>query len=88
MNSIFSHNLRKKLAYKYGLTNDEVNLIIRSVFELTSITIQSGDKEKLEFKNVHIPNFGMFLVKDGRKLHFQKIYDKNRHREEDEDNGR
>jgi nucleoid DNA-binding protein len=77
MNSYFSHELRKKLAYKYGLTVEEVNIIVRSVFELASQSIQSGNKETQEFKNVHIPNFGMFKVLDRRKQHFKEINDKN-----------
>jgi len=78
MNSYFSHELRKKLAFKYGITIEEVNIIVRSVFELTSQAIQSGDKETLTFKNVHIPNFGMFKVLDRRKQHFKEINAKNK----------
>ena len=74
MNSQFSHNLKKKLAFKYGLSIDEVNTIVRSVFELTSKSISEGDKKTYTFKNVHIPNFGMFMVKDGRLEYFKNKY--------------
>lgn len=72
MNSLYSHELKKKLAYKYGLSIKEVDIIVKSVFELTSKTISSGDKFNYKFKNIHVPNFGMFKVKQGR-LHNMKL---------------
>lgn len=72
MNSLYSHELKKKLAYKYGLSIKEVDIIVRSVFELTSHTISSGDKFNYKFKNIHVPNFGMFKVKQGR-LHNMEL---------------
>jgi len=40
--------------------------------------MSEGDKETLVFYNIHVPNFGIFKVKEGRKRHFKEIYDKSK----------
>lgn len=90
MNSFYSHELKKKLAYKYKISLKDVDAIVKSVFELTSKTISSGDKFNYEFKNVHVPNFGMFKVKQGRIEAMKQKYgykdDNTRNQKGDKDN--
>lgn len=56
-----------KIGLQFGLSDADVEEIIRLTYKFVRITIESGDREKIEFKNIKVPGLGTFYVSDRYK---------------------
>ena len=70
MKSKRSKNKIREIAQQEGLDIRQVEDIVNAPFRFTSKIMKEGDIEKVEFSNVRIFRFGIFLVKQGRKKRF------------------
>lgn len=77
MKSLEMRKYYKQIAEQEGLTVDEVQLIACSPFHLVNRVMRRADKKKLQFENIRVINFGIFGVKQGRKEHFRRKYERN-----------
>ena len=62
----------RQIAEQEGLTVKQVEDIVNAPFRFTAKIMASGDKEKVEFSNIRIFKFGLFIVKEGRKRYFRQ----------------
>ena len=51
-----------RIGLKYGLSDWEVEEIIKISYKFVKDTIEAGDLETCEFKNVKMPGLGIFCV--------------------------
>lgn len=61
-----------KIGLKYGLSDEEVVELVRLSYKYVVTIIESGDRKKVEFKNVKMPGLGTFYVSDKFKNYYKK----------------
>ena len=64
-----SKDIKKQLALKYNLTQEQIQEILQIYYDHLVNIVSDSDKEVLLFYNKRVPNFGIFGVKEGRKKH-------------------
>lgn len=64
MKNVEFNKLYRLKAAEYGITVEELRNIVESPFLFVAEVMKSGDREKLEFKKVRVPFWGLFYVPD------------------------
>lgn len=64
-----------KIGLKFKLSDEEVVEIIKLAYKFTRNIIESGDREKIEFKNIKMPGLGTFCVTEKAKNRLKRLRD-------------
>ena len=68
MRSTRSKSIIKRIAEKENLSIKQVEDIVYSFFRFTSKRMKEGDRTTHEFKSIRLFKFGVFKVKNGRRI--------------------
>lgn len=72
MNSQYSKNVIRDLAILHGLSDDQVQEVVKSQFRKLRITIEECDLENQHSPTIRLPKFGLFFVKPRKKKKYEK----------------
>lgn len=76
MKSSFTRELIRKIAENEGLTIKQVEQIVNAPFRLTKKLMSEGNRKDLIFATIRVFKFGVFKVKEGKKIYIRQGYEK------------
>lgn len=53
-----------KIGLKYGFSDEEIAELVKLSYKYIVSIIESGDRSKMEFKNIRMPGLGTFYVSE------------------------
>lgn len=62
-----------KIGLKYKLSDEEVEEIVKLAYKFVRNVIESGNREKMEFKNIKVPGLGTFCVSEKAKNKWREL---------------